>query len=286
MASQAAQDEIATYMDVVRHYPILTRQQEVDLALKIRAGGPEGERARHTFLNHNLKLVVKIARKHIWIGNGMGLNDLIQEGNIGLMRAVEKFDPDMGFKFSTYASWWIRQFIIRAANTGGTIRVPDYVAAARHKLRKLENQREDMPPDSEVAKILDVSKNLISILKQFPTLVSMDTPLRPHEAQDTTIADTIAETDPYTVDDMVFQEQLFAMLDTLPMKGRDIDILRAWARGDTTYSDLGRKHDLSRERIRQIINKGLRCMRVRLEGKVIPRHEFKGTPLAVAYPAK
>ena len=132
-------DPVKVYLKEIGRVPLLTPEEEIDLALKIQAGGPEGEKAKKRLSEANLRLVVSIAKRYV--GRGMQFLDLIQEGNLGLIKAVEKFDHTKGFKFSTYATWWIRQAITRAiADQARTIRIPVHMVETINKVKKVSSQ--------------------------------------------------------------------------------------------------------------------------------------------------
>ncbi|HJG29573.1 MAG TPA: sigma-70 family RNA polymerase sigma factor, partial [Subdoligranulum variabile] len=132
-------DPVKVYLKEIGRVPLLTPEEEIDLALKIQAGGPDGEKAKQRLSEANLRLVVSIAKRYV--GRGMQFLDLIQEGNLGLIKAVEKFDHTKGFKFSTYATWWIRQAITRAiADQARTIRIPVHMVETINKVKKVSSQ--------------------------------------------------------------------------------------------------------------------------------------------------
>ena len=135
----AIDDPVKVYLKEIGRVPLLTPEEEVDLALKIQSGGPDGEKAKQRLSEANLRLVVSIAKRYV--GRGMQFLDLIQEGNLGLIKAVEKFDHTKGFKFSTYATWWIRQAITRAiADQARTIRIPVHMVETINKVKKVSSQ--------------------------------------------------------------------------------------------------------------------------------------------------
>ena len=153
-------DPVKVYLKEIGRVPLLTPEEEIDLALKIQAGGPEGEKAKQRLSEANLRLVVSIAKRYV--GRGMQFLDLIQEGNLGLIKAVEKFDHTKGFKFSTYATWWIRQAITRAiADQARTIRIPVHMVETINKVKKVSSQLLHEcghdPSAEEIAERLDMS---------------------------------------------------------------------------------------------------------------------------------
>ena len=135
----AIDDPVKVYLKEIGRVPLLSPEEEIELALKIQAGGPDGEKAKQRLSEANLRLVVSIAKRYV--GRGMQFLDLIQEGNLGLIKAVEKFDHTKGFKFSTYATWWIRQAITRAiADQARTIRIPVHMVETINKVKKVSSQ--------------------------------------------------------------------------------------------------------------------------------------------------
>ena len=153
-------DPVKVYLKEIGRVPLLTPDEETELALKIQAGGPDGEKAKQRLSEANLRLVVSIAKRYV--GRGMQFLDLIQEGNLGLIKAVEKFDHTKGFKFSTYATWWIRQAITRAiADQARTIRIPVHMVETINRMRQATNQlvyqNGHEPTPEELAKAMDMS---------------------------------------------------------------------------------------------------------------------------------
>ena len=153
-------DPVKVYLKEIGRVPLLSPEEETELALKIQAGGPDGEKAKQRLSEANLRLVVSIAKRYV--GRGMQFLDLIQEGNLGLIKAVEKFDHTKGFKFSTYATWWIRQAITRAiADQARTIRIPVHMVETINRMRQATNQlvyqNGHEPTPEELAKAMDMS---------------------------------------------------------------------------------------------------------------------------------
>jgi RNA polymerase primary sigma factor len=258
------------YLKVMGSIPLLTRDDEVEVARRIEAGGPDAELARVTLVNANLRLVVSIAKQYTY--RGMPLSDLIQEGNIGLMKATEKFDHTRGFKFSTYASWWIRQAIIRAVESQcRTIRIPIYKLEVVNKVnatqKKLFQQFGREPSMTEIAHAIgmDVDK-LEALMKLTREPLSLDAPVS--EDSDAAVGDFIADTEAdrpdSALDEATLCEELGHMLSTLTPREEKVLRLR-YGMGEPnacSLEEIGAQFGLTRERIRQIEIKALRKLRV------------------------
>ena len=298
-------DPVRMYLQEIGRYPLLTPQQEVELAMQMEAGGRaseklEGEgagelpvadrvilqrsarnadRARKRLVEANLRLVVSIAKKYV--GRGLSLLDLIQEGNLGLIRAVEKFDYRKGFKFSTYATWWIRQAVTRAlADQARTIRVPVHMVETINKLaraqRTLMQELGREPTITEIAQELELEPQQVTELRRIAQdPVSLETPLG--EEDDSTLGDFVEDTDadvPVEVASFkLLQEYLSLVLEGLNERERQVLIMRfGLADGKVkTLEEVGSHFNVTRERIRQIETKALAKLRQparakRLEG--------------------
>ncbi len=281
------------YLQEIGRYPLLTPQQEVELAMQMEAGIRSDEklelgvdlsdgevrileravrkadRARKRLVEANLRLVVSIAKKYV--GRGLGLLDLIQEGNLGLIRAVEKFDYRKGFKFSTYATWWIRQAVTRAlADQARTIRVPVHMVETINKLAKAQRTlMQDLgrePTIEEIATELELEPEKITELRRIALdPVSLETPLG--EEDDSTIGDFVEDPDAdVPVEEATFrllQDYLSLALEGLNDRERQVLIMRfGLADGKVrTLEEVGAHFRVTRERIRQIETKALAKLR-------------------------
>ncbi len=169
------------YLDQIEHIPLLTPEEEISLGEKVQAGGAQGEEARQRMIRSNLRLVISLAKRYSHMG--LAFSDLVEEGNIGLMRAVEKFDPKRGYRFSTYASWWIKQGMMRSlSNQGKTIRIPVYMYDIISKWRRVRDalmQRlSRMPTRREIAKVLEIPTAKVKEIEKIVNRPSsLNTPL-------------------------------------------------------------------------------------------------------------
>jgi RNA polymerase primary sigma factor len=261
---------LQAYLDSIGRYPLLTSEEEVKLAKRIKKGD---RAAREQMVAANLRLVVKIAKEYN--GYGLPLEDLISEGNIGLVRAVEKFDPKHGTKFSTYASWWIKQAVRRAiANQSKTIRVPVHVADKIQKLRRMGHRlTEELgrePDDAELAEELEISESKVAQLRSAGLQpLSLDAAVGT-EDETATLAEIIGDqsaVDPsqkLTNENM--QETVMAALSVLNEREMKIISLRFGLDGqkELTLADIGKKFKVTRERIRQLQNSALSKLQKRI----------------------
>ena len=262
-------DPVKVYLKEIGRVPLLTPEEETELALKIQAGGPEGEKAKQRLSEANLRLVVSIAKRYV--GRGMQFLDLIQEGNLGLIKAVEKFDHTKGFKFSTYATWWIRQAITRAiADQARTIRIPVHMVETINKLIRISRQllqelgRE--PTAEELAVEMQMPEEKVrEIMKIAQEPVSLETPIG--EEEDSHLGDFIPDDDiPAPAEAAAFtllKEQLMEVLDTLTEREEKVLRLRFGLDDGRarTLEEVGKEFNVTRERIRQIEAKALRKLR-------------------------
>ena len=262
----SVEDPVRMYLKEIGKVPLLTADEEVELAKKMEEGDEE---ARKKLAEANLRLVVSIAKRYV--GRGMLFLDLIQEGNLGLIKAVEKFDYRKGYKFSTYATWWIRQAITRAiADQARTIRIPVHMVETINKLIRVSRQLlQDLgrePTPEEIAEKMDLSVERVrEILKISQEPVSLETPIG--EEEDSHLGDFIQDDNvPSPADAAAFtmlREQLEEVLETLTERERKVVRLRfglddGHAR---TLEEVGKVFNVTRERIRQIEAKALRKLR-------------------------
>ena len=262
-------DPVRMYLREIGRIKLLTADEEIDLARKIVAGGNQGAIAKRKLVQANLRLVVSIAKKYV--GRGMLFLDLIQEGNLGLIRAAEKFDHERGYKFSTYATWWIRQAITRAiADQARTIRIPVHMVETINKLkkvtRKLAQELARKPTEEELSAEMGISiKKLREIIKVAQEPLSLETPIGKEE--DSRLGDFIEDKDAdapvKTVAHELLREDLAEVLSSLSPRERDVLRLR-FGMDDgrqRTLEEVGQLFGVTRERIRQIEAKALRKLR-------------------------
>ena len=263
------EDPVRMYLKEIGKVPLLTAEEEIELSKQMEIGGETGKMARQRLAEANLRLVVSIAKRYV--GRGMLFLDLIQEGNLGLIKAVEKYDYHKGFKFSTYATWWIRQAITRAiADQARTIRIPVHMVETINRLIRVQRQllqelgREPTPEEIAAEMDLPVEK-VREIQKVSQEPVSLETPIG--EEEDSHLGDFIqdenvqvpAEAAAYTL----LREQLDEVLDTLTDRERQVLRLRFGIGQDRAYTldEIGKQLGVTRERIRQIETKALRKIR-------------------------
>jgi len=262
----AIDDPVRMYLKEIGKVPLLTADEEIEIAKRMEQGDEE---AKRKLSEANLRLVVSIAKRYV--GRGMLFLDLIQEGNLGLIKAVEKFDFRKGFKFSTYATWWIRQAITRAiADQARTIRIPVHMVETINKLIRVSRQllqelnREPLP--EEIAKVMGISDTKVrEIIKIAQEPVSLETPIG--EEEDSHLGDFIPDEDaPAPAEAASFalmKEQLLDVLDTLTAREEKVLRLRFGLDDgrQRTLEEVGREFNVTRERIRQIEAKALRKLR-------------------------
>ena len=269
---------LAVYLREIARIPLLTREQEAELAGRIRAGE---EAAKERLIEANLRLVVQVARRYI--NRGLPLPDLIEEGNIGLLRAVEKFEPERGTRFATYATWWIRQAVARAlANQARTIRLPVHVEMLlgryKRERERLTQTLNRVPTAGELAQALGTSEEQIGELEELRLQpVSLDAPLG---ADSRRVGDILVDeaADPAAALTRLFHERadLVAVLDDLAPNERAVLRRRFGLDGDEpeTLEAIGRRLDYSRERVRQIEAAALRKLRALLGTRGIDAADF------------
>lgn len=275
MAVDDKESGIKIYLREIGQTPLLTPEQEIELAARIKKGDKE---ARSLMIRANLRLVVKIA--HDYANLGLPLLDLISEGNIGLMKAVERFDPDKGGKLSTYAAWWIKQSIKRAlANQSKTIRLPVHLVDKISKMRRVSMQMSEElgrePTDDELADEVGMAVGKVSQLKTIAIRpASLDAPI---SDDDTTafgeiVGDDAAMTPFELLRDKNLQEEVGDLLTVLDEREKKIIFSRFGLDGGKarTLEEVGRKFGVTRERIRQLQNIALSKLRRALQKKEKP----------------
>ena len=259
-------DPVRMYLKEIGRVPLLTAEEEIELAQRIENGD---EQARHQLCEANLRLVVSIAKRYV--GRGMQFLDLIQEGNLGLIKAVSKFDWRKGYKFSTYATWWIRQSITRAiADQARTIRIPVHMVETINKLIRVSKQlmqelgREPTP--QEIAAQMEITPEKVMEIQRIALEpVSLETPIG--EEDDSHLGDFIPDHDVVTPDEAaaysMLKEQLFEVLKTLTDREQKVLKLRFGLEDNRprTLEEVGRQMDVTRERIRQIEAKAIRKLK-------------------------
>ncbi len=260
-----ADDSVRIYLQQIGKIPLLSADEELEVAKKIYE--TQNIMARKVLINANLRLVVSIAKKYI--GRGLSFLDLIQEGNMGLIKATEKFDYTKGYKFSTYATWWIQQSITRAiADKARIIRLPIHLIESINKIKKatmdLTTKLGRIPNKQEIADEMGISvSKLTSIIKSTQSTISIDTPTGQKDDSNK-IIDYIVDESTIAPDNMVSQESMIddikCMLEQLSPKERDVLILRFGLNNDgnkKTLDEIGSIYGVSRERIRQIENRAI-----------------------------
>jgi RNA polymerase sigma factor (sigma-70 family) len=265
---ETSRENLRVYLKEIARIPLLTREQEIDLASRARAGD---EAAKAKLIESNLRLVVQIARRYL--NRGLPLPDLIEEGNLGLLRAVEKFDAERGTRFSTYAVWWVRQAIVRAlANQARTIRLPVHVELLlgryTREQQRLSQELGRAPTSAELAAALGMSVEQVDELEEIRQRpVSLETPLREGAGR---VGDLVADpsADPSGALGALLRERadLVSILDDLAPNERLVLRRRFGLQGDPpeTLEAIGRRLGLTRERVRQIEGTGLKKLRALL----------------------
>jgi len=262
-----ADDSVRLYLREIGKIPLLSAEEELALAQKVVAGD---KRAKDQMAEANMRLVVSIAKRYV--GRGLDLLDLIQEGNTGLLRAVEKFDPDRGFKFSTYATWWIRQAITRAiADQARTIRIPVHMVETINKLlrtqRRLTQELNREPTNEEIAAAMEMEVDKVEhIMKIKQDISSLDASVRDDE-EDSVLGDFIEDEDQKTpsesASEQLLKEQVKQILGTLTDREQKILKLRFGLEDGKSHTleEVGQEFSVTRERIRQIEAKALAKLR-------------------------
>jgi RNA polymerase primary sigma factor len=268
-----ADDSVRLYLREIGKIPLLTAEEELALAQKVVAGD---KRAKDKMAEANMRLVVSIAKRYV--GRGLDLLDLIQEGNTGLLRAVEKFDPDKGFKFSTYATWWIRQAITRAiADQARTIRIPVHMVETINKLlrtqRRLTQDLNREPTNEEIAAEMELDVEKVEhIMKIKQDISSLDASVRDDE-EDSVLGDFIEDEDTVTPEEsatgQLLKEQVKGLLGSLSEREQKILRLRFGLEDgkNHTLEEVGQEFSVTRERIRQIEAKALAKLKKHKDSK-------------------
>ncbi len=273
-----ADDSVRLYLREIGKIPLLKPDEELELAYKVVKGD---KRAKDKMAEANMRLVVSIAKRYV--GRGLDLLDLIQEGNTGLLRAVEKFDPDKGFKFSTYATWWIRQAITRAiADQARTIRIPVHMVETINKLlrtqRRLTQDLNREPTNEEIAKAMEIDVEKVEhIMKIKQDISSIDAPVRDDE-EDSVLGDFIEDEDTISPEDsatvQLLKEHVKDMLGALSEREQKILKLRFGLEDGRSHTleEVGQEFNVTRERIRQIEAKALAKLRKHKDSKKL--HDY------------
>ncbi|MDO8591863.1 MAG: RNA polymerase sigma factor RpoD [bacterium] len=271
-------DSVRLYLREIGKIPLLTAAEELALAKKVVTGD---KRAKDAMAEANMRLVVSIAKRYV--GRGLDLLDLIQEGNTGLLRAVEKFDPERGFKFSTYATWWIRQAITRAiADQARTIRIPVHMVETINKLlrtqRRLTQELNREPTNEEIAVALEIDVDKVEhIMKIKQDISSLDASVRDDE-EDSVLGDFIEDEDTKTptesASEQLLKEQVKQILSTLTEREQKILRLRFGLDDGKSHTleEVGQEFSVTRERIRQIEAKALAKLRKNKDTRKL--HEY------------
>lgn len=273
-----ADDSVRLYLREIGKIPLLTAEEELALAKKVVSGD---KRAKDKMAEANMRLVVSIAKRYV--GRGLDLLDLIQEGNTGLLRAVEKFDPDRGFKFSTYATWWIRQAITRAiADQARTIRIPVHMVETINKLlrtqRRLTQELNREPTNEEIATAMEMEVEKVEhIMKIKQDISSLDASVRDDE-EDSVLGDFIEDEDTVSPEEsatgQLLKEQVKQILGTLTEREQKILKLRFGLEDGKSHTleEVGQEFLVTRERIRQIEAKALAKLRKHKDAKKL--HDY------------
>ena len=268
-----ADDSVRLYLREIGKIPLLKAEEELALAKRVVAGDKD---AKDQMAEANMRLVVSIAKRYV--GRGLDLLDLIQEGNTGLLRAVEKFDPDKGFKFSTYATWWIRQAITRAiADQARTIRIPVHMVETINKLlrtqRRLTQELNREPSNEEIAKQMEIEVEKVEhIMKIKQDISSLDASVRDDE-EDSVLGDFIEDEDTVSPEEsaagQLLKEQVKGLLGSLTEREQKILKLRFGLEDGKSHTleEVGQEFSVTRERIRQIEAKALAKLRKHKDSK-------------------
>ena len=265
-------DALKLYIKDIRHIPLLTAEQERKTAVRVRRGDAQ---ARRTMVRSNLRLVINIAKQYS--NYGVPLLDLIEEGNLGLMKAVAKFDPKLGYRFSTYATWWIKQHVTRAlADQGKTVRIPVYMVEMLSRFRKfnekLTHRHRRKPKVAELARAMKLSVSKIKEIQQYDQgTTSLDQPVG--EEGEASVMDLIEDPNTHSsqsnVDDMRRGERIAGLLTRMNPREREILELRFGLKDGEihTLNEAAKKFNITRERVRQIEMAALKKLRVLVDAQ-------------------
>lgn len=264
------------YLQEIGREELITVEEEVELAAKIRKGGPEGRRALEKLTRANLRFVVSVAKQYQ--NQGLSLPDLINEGNLGLIKAAEKFDETRGFKFISYAVWWIRQSILQAlAEQSRIVRLPLNQVGSLNKISKafskFEQENERRPSPEELAAQLDLPVDKVAdTMKVSGRHISVDAPFV--EGEDNSLLDVLSNPDSPMADRTLvtesLQKEIERALDTLTMREKEIiKMFFGLGEPEKTLEEIGDRFNLTRERVRQIKEKAIRRLRVQSKSKLL-----------------
>jgi RNA polymerase primary sigma factor len=264
------------YLVEIGRAPLISIDEEIELAQKIRKGGPDGERAKDKLVTANLRFVVSVAKQYQH--QGLTLTDLIDEGNIGLIKAAQKFDETRGFKFISYAVWWIRQSILQAiAEQSRIVRVPlnqvGSVSKINRILNKFEQEHERRPSVDEISERVDIPEEKVDEAMMANTRhVSVDAPFV--EGEDNSLLDVLINDDAPMADRQLVIESLRAEIATVlqALTDRERAVITAFygiGQQEMTLEEIGHKYGLTRERVRQIKEKAIRRLRSNTKNKLL-----------------
>jgi RNA polymerase primary sigma factor len=278
--TQRSEESLDKYLVEISRMEMISPEQEVELAQTIRKGGPEGEEAKHKLVNANLRFVVSVAKQYQH--QGVPLSDLINEGNLGLMTAAERFDETRGFKFISYAIWWIRQSIISAIGEYcNIVRKPQSQIGICNKIKNATNafvqEHQRTPTAEELSELISMEIEKIEKAVQAETYVSsIDTPI--NEDEDTTVGDMLSSGSEYAADRQVNYESMYSdlmiVLNSVLTERERVIIVQSFGIGcpERGLEDIGNDMGLTRERVRQIRERGLDKIRKNKKSRLLLRH--------------
>jgi RNA polymerase primary sigma factor len=278
--TQRSEESLDKYLVEISRMEMISPEQEVELAQTIRKGGPEGEEAKHKLVNANLRFVVSVAKQYQH--QGVPLSDLINEGNLGLMTAAERFDETRGFKFISYAIWWIRQSIISAIGEYcNIVRKPQSQIGICNKIKNATNafvqEHQRTPTAEELSELISMEIEKIEKAVQAETYVSsIDTPT--NEDEDTTVGDMLSSGSEYAADRQVNYESMYSdlmiVLNSVLTERERVIIVQSFGIGcpERGLEDIGNDMGLTRERVRQIRERGLDKMRKSKKSQFLLKH--------------